>query len=131
MVGHTGNFEATVRAVEAVDQALSMLEGPVLARGGALVVTADHGNADDMAERDKKTGLLQRDALGRLVPKTSHSLNPVPFHVVLTPADRARFALSGVEHPGLGHVASTLAMLLGFEPPATYLPSILRPVTRR
>ena len=128
MVGHTGSFAATVRAVEAVDAALAMLIEPILAKGGALVVTADHGNADDMAERDKKTGALQRDGQGRVVPKTSHSLNPVPFYVLLAPEDRGRFALSGVANPGLGHVASTLATLLGFAPPAGYLPSIVRPL---
>jgi 2,3-bisphosphoglycerate-independent phosphoglycerate mutase len=128
MVGHTGNFEATVRAVEAVDGALEMLIGPVLAKGGALVITADHGNADDKYERNKKTGELARDASGKLVPKTSHSLNPVPFHVLLAPEDRARFALRTVEHPGLGHVASTLAVLLGFAPPEGYLPPLIRTV---
>ena len=128
MVGHTGNFAATVEAVTAVDAALGLLIEPVLARRGALVVTADHGNADDMAERDKKTRAILRDPQGRMIPKTSHSLRPVPFYVLLAPEDRSRFALAGLEQPGLGHVAATLAVLRGFAPPAEYLPSILRPV---
>ncbi|HET6346025.1 MAG TPA: 2,3-bisphosphoglycerate-independent phosphoglycerate mutase, partial [Myxococcota bacterium] len=89
MVGHTGNFEATVHAVEAVDRALGDLAKDLHAMGGALIVTADHGNADDMAERDKKTGQPLLDHSGRLIPKTSHSLNPVPFYVVLSEADKA------------------------------------------
>ncbi|MEK7705030.1 MAG: 2,3-bisphosphoglycerate-independent phosphoglycerate mutase [Myxococcota bacterium] len=125
MVGHTGNFDAVVRAVETVDAQLGRLEQAVLARGGALVVTADHGNADDMTERDKKTGEPQRDALGSMVPRTSHSLNPVPFYVLLSPKDRARFTPSGIQAPGLGHVAATLACLLGFAQPEGYLPSLV------
>ncbi len=127
MVGHTGNLEATIAAVEAVDAAIDEVSRAVLARGGALVVTADHGNADDMAERNKKTGELLRDESGALVPKTSHSLNPVPFYVVLAEADRNSFELSNVEDPGLGNVAATLATLLGFAVPEGYLPSIVKP----
>ncbi len=124
MVGHTGNFPATVRAVEAVDRALGKLVEPVLAARGALVVTADHGNADDMGERDAQ-GVLLRGPRGALVPKTSHSRNPVPFHVLMAPADRARFALTRVDRPCLAHVAATLAVLLGFRPPSELLPPLV------
>ena len=127
MVGHTGNVEATVRAVEAVDEQVGRLVEPVLARRGALIVTADHGNADDMAERDKATGEPRRED-GELVPKTAHSLNPVPFHVVLAPEDRPRYTLGDAEEPGLGNVAATLATLLGYEPPGLYLPGVVVPV---
>ncbi len=125
MVGHTGNFEATVAAVEAVDRALGSILEPLMKARGALVLTADHGNADDMAERDKKTGAILRDEHGRMIPKTSHSLNPVPFSVLVAPEDRPRFALAGVQRPGLGHVAATTAVLLGFRPPASFLPPIV------
>lgn len=128
MVGHTGNFSATVAAVEAVDHALGRLSQAVLRAHGALIITADHGNADEMAERDKKTGVLLRDGAGHLVPKTSHSLNPVPFYVVLAEQDRSRFALAEVDRPGLGHVAATCATLLGFARPEGFLPSMLRPM---
>lgn len=127
MVGHTGMFDAVVRSVETVDAQLGRLEQAVLARGGVLVVTADHGNADDMVERDKKTGAPLRDGSGAVIPRTSHSLNPVPFYVLLTANDRKRFVLSGVAQPGLGHVAATLACLLGFAQPEGYLPSLLVP----
>ena len=124
MVGHTGNLEATIKAVEAVDTQVGRLVAAVMAKDGAVIVTADHGNADDMAERDKNDK-LQRDTEGRLVPKTAHSLNPVPFHLVLTAKDRARFNLAGVEKPGLGNLASTIAMLLGYAQPEGFMPSLI------
>jgi 2,3-bisphosphoglycerate-independent phosphoglycerate mutase len=128
MVGHTGNFEATVHSVEAVDRCLGDLAADLMKQGGALIVTADHGNADDMGERDKKTGKLLLDHNGRIIPKTSHSLNPVPFYVMLSERDRPRFHLTKVEHPGLGHIASTAAALLGFGPPEGFLPPLVQPV---
>ncbi len=129
MVGHTGSLPATIKSVEAVDRNLARVEEAVLKLGGALIVTADHGNADDMAERDKKTGEPKREANGNLVSRTSHSLNPVPFHVILPAADQARFRLAEVEAPGIGNLAATLASLLGFDPPAGYLPPLIETVT--
>ena len=124
MVGHTGNFKATVRAVETVDTQLGRLSEMVLATRGALLVTADHGNADDMAERDK-LGTILRDSSGAMIAKTSHSLNPVPFHLILHAEDKAGFCLASVERPGLGNVAATAALLLGFEQPEDFLPSLI------
>jgi 2,3-bisphosphoglycerate-independent phosphoglycerate mutase len=124
MVGHTGNLAATIKAVEAVDAEVGRLVTAVMAKNGAVIVTADHGNADDMAERDKHD-LLQRDAGGGLVPKTAHSLNAVPFYLVLTARDRARFALAHVDKPGLGNLAATIAMLLGFVEPDGFMPSLI------
>jgi 2,3-bisphosphoglycerate-independent phosphoglycerate mutase len=73
----------------------------------------------------KKKGEIQRDAEGKPVPKTSHSLNPVVF-VVYDP--RGRYAIApGIEKPGLGNNASTLINLLGYEAPEIYLPSLVRP----
>jgi 2,3-bisphosphoglycerate-independent phosphoglycerate mutase len=129
MVGHTGNFEATVASVEAVDTCLQGLVQDILHMDGALIVTADHGNAEEMAERHKVTGEPLRDAAGRLVQKTSHSLNPVPCHVVMRPEQQARFALSGVERPGLGHLAATVTTLLGYQPPAGFMPPLIAPRT--
>ena len=93
-----------------------------------MIITADHGNADEMAERDKKTKAIKRNADGNMIPRTSHSLNPVPCHIVLGPADQERFALAAVEEPGLGHVAATTALLLGFDQPEGFLPSLLEVV---
>ena len=68
-------------AVEAVDLQIGRLLPVIEKLRGALVVTADHGNADDMFEVDAKTGHPKRDATGRFVVKTSHTLNPVPCHI--------------------------------------------------
>jgi 2,3-bisphosphoglycerate-independent phosphoglycerate mutase len=126
MVGHTGDLEATVVAVEAVDLQLGRLKALVEETKGALVVTADHGNADEMFERDKKTGEVLRDAKGRPKQKTSHTLNRVPF-VVYAPGHQNELRVdSSVEHPGLANVAATLLYLLGYGRPAGYEASLVR-----
>jgi len=126
MVGHTGDLEATVVAVEAVDLQLGRLKALVEETKGALVVTADHGNADEMFERDKKTGEVLRDAKGRPKQKTSHTLNRVPF-VVYAPGHQDELRVdSSVEHPGLANVAATLLYLLGYGRPAGYEASLVR-----
>jgi 2,3-bisphosphoglycerate-independent phosphoglycerate mutase len=125
MVGHTGDFAATVLAVQEVDRCLGILETAVLALGGMLVVTADHGNAEDMVERDKKTGVPLRDAHNGLIAKTSHSLNPVPLHFVGSPALLSRLESTRCPQPGLGNLAATLCVLLGFVAPEIYLPPLL------
>jgi 2,3-bisphosphoglycerate-independent phosphoglycerate mutase len=101
MVGHTGRIDAAIRAVEAVDACLGRLARAVEARGGTLVVTADHGNAEMM--RDPETGQ----------PHTAHTLDPVPFVVVNPPAPIAR-----LEDGRLADVAPTLLELLGLPQPA-------------
>jgi 2,3-bisphosphoglycerate-independent phosphoglycerate mutase len=124
MVGHTGQLEASVQAVAAVDLQIARLL-PVIERlGGALIVTADHGNADEMYEIDKKTRRPQVDAGGRKQAKTSHTLNPVPFHVF---APGYSLRLAAVERPGLASVAATTLHLLGLEAPEDYEPSLLAP----
>jgi 2,3-bisphosphoglycerate-independent phosphoglycerate mutase len=101
MVGHTGVIEAAVKAVETVDGCLGDVVEAVHAAGGACIVTADHGNADEMLEEDGS-------------PDTAHSLNPVPFIVTRPhpPAD----ALDG--EGILADVAPTALALLGIEQPA-------------
>ena len=127
MVGHTGDREASIVAVEAVDLCLERLRALVEETKGALVVTADHGNADEMFERDKKTGEVQRDAQGRPKQKTSHTLNPVPF-LVYAPGHGEDLAVDeGLATAGLANVAATLLLLMGFERPEGYEPPILRP----
>jgi 2,3-bisphosphoglycerate-independent phosphoglycerate mutase len=126
MVGHTGVLESTILAVEAVDLCLGRLKAAVEAVGGILVVTADHGNADEMYMRDAKSGKLEQDKEGHLKPRTSHSLNPVPF-VVYDPKGPDSFRLvDGLEKGGLANVAATVLTLLGFEAPDDYAPSLVR-----
>lgn len=98
MVGHTGSIPAAVKAVETVDACLGRVVAAVQATGGALIVTADHGNADHMLEPDGS-------------PNTAHSLNPVPFIVTDEGAT--------LDHEGgiLADVAPTALALLGIEQP--------------
>ncbi|MDR2679090.1 MAG: 2,3-bisphosphoglycerate-independent phosphoglycerate mutase, partial [Zoogloeaceae bacterium] len=79
MVGHTGNFRAARMGVEAVDLALSRLLPAIAAAGGVALITADHGNADEMLELDRKTRLPLQNKDGSPKAKTSHTLNPVPL----------------------------------------------------
>lgn len=124
MVGHTGHREAAIQAVEAVDLQLARLLPVIEAQGGALLVTADHGNADCMVEIDKKSGEPVVDAEGRTRPKTSHTLNPVPLHVY---APGTQVALDPVRSrdAGLANLAATVLALLGYEAPEDYAPSLL------
>lgn len=126
MVGHTGHHAAAVQAVEAVDLQIARLLPVIDALGGALVVTADHGNADCMFELDKKSGEPALDADGRPKVKTSHTLNPVPLHVY-TPGKAVTLdpnALAGAR-PGLANLASTVLDLMGLEAPEDYEASLL------
>lgn len=143
MVGHSGDFAATVRAVEVVDRCVGRLRAAAAAAGAVLVVTADHGNADEMVELDKKGRPLLVD--GRRKPRTSHSLNPVPFHLAdpagrweLVPDAELSAGAAGVsaegagaadaEPPGIASVGATLLMLHGIAAPEGYAPSLIREV---
>jgi 2,3-bisphosphoglycerate-independent phosphoglycerate mutase len=99
MVGHTGILPAAIRAVETVDTGLARIVAAVGARGGLCLVTADHGNAEQMI--DEATG----------EPHTAHTLNPVP--VLIAGGDSYRLR-SGI----LADVAPTLLALLGIDAPA-------------
>ncbi len=122
MVGHSGHMDATVVAVEVVDLCLARLQATADQVDGTLIVLADHGNADDMIERDGK-GKPKFNADSSPNRRTSHSLNPVPF-IIYRPTQ-----LLGLrkDQPGAGlaNVAATVLELLGFQPPAGYEPSML------
>ncbi len=101
MVGHTGNYEATIIGVESVDIGLARLIKVCDEYGVTLVVTADHGNADEMLEKNKK---------GVVSVRTAHSLNPVPFIIFNADVEIADGKF------GLSNVAATVAKLMGFAP---------------
>ena len=127
MVGHTGVYQATQIAVETVDLCIGRLMEAVKEAHGILVVSADHGNADDMFEHDEKTGKVKTDpATGKPRAKTSHSLNPVPCYIY-DPAGTAGLTLSAAASKGLGisSLAATCLVLLGFVPPQDYDKSIV------
>jgi 2,3-bisphosphoglycerate-independent phosphoglycerate mutase len=121
MVGHTGDLEATRIALEAVDLCVGRIVDAVRKAGGVLLVTADHGNADEMVQRKK--GAIVRDDDGAPLKKTSHTLNPVPF-IVFDPTGKA--SLTDVPEAGLASIGATVLELCGVEPPADYLPGLVR-----
>ncbi|GEC97547.1 putative 2,3-bisphosphoglycerate-independent phosphoglycerate mutase [Zoogloea ramigera] len=114
MVGHTGNFRAATMAVEAVDLALARLLPAIQAAGGVALITADHGNADEMFELDKKTKQPAQNKDGSFKAKTAHTLNPVPL-VLFDKVTGGRLDLRQLETAGLSSIAATVANLVGFE----------------
>src|SRR5690606_19077104 len=121
MVGHTGDLEAAIVAVQAVDLELRRLMKGIKEMNGALIITADHGNADEMFEHDKSNQIAV-DAAGRRKIKTSHTLNPVPCYLY---APGRSLAFRAVEGAGLSNLAATTLHLLGFDAPDGYRPSLL------
>ena len=97
MVGHTGVFDAAVKAVEAVDTCVGKIVDAVAAKGGVTLITADHGNADKMYETDGS-------------PFTAHTTNPVPFIVVGYPCELR-------EGGRLCDIAPTMLKIMGLEQP--------------
>ena len=120
MVGHTGNFRAATMAIEALDLALGRLLKVVEKTGGIALITADHGNADEMLETDQKTGKVKPNAHA----KTSHTLNPVPL--ILFNPTTPHFALKNLENAGLANLAASVATLLGFEKHASWEESLIK-----
>jgi 2,3-bisphosphoglycerate-independent phosphoglycerate mutase len=116
MVGHTGVMDATIIAVETVDRCVGELLDVVKELEGIAVVTADHGNADEMFTTDKA---------GVKMIKTAHTLNPVPF-AIYDPAYKGEYEMAYIQKKGLSNVASTLLNLLGYEKVEDYDPSLIR-----
>ena len=114
MVGHTGNFRAATMAIEAVDLALSRLLPAIDAAGGVALITADHGNADEMFELDKKTRKPALNKDGSFKAKTAHTLNPVPL-ILYDKVSGGRLGLQRTETAGLSSIAATVANLLGLQ----------------
>jgi len=124
MVGHTGNLLATRCSMEALDLQLKRLLDVIDSLGGVAIITADHGNADEMYEVDKK-GAPKQGKDGSYKAKTSHTLNPVPCIIYdnfyadkyEVKADDGRF--------GLSNVAATVVNMLGYEAPSMWDESII------
>ena len=125
MVGHTGNLLATRCSMEALDLQLKRIIDVIDKLHGVALITADHGNADEMYEMDKKTKLPKPEKDGSFKSKTSHTLNPVPCIIYdnfysenyTVKADNGQF--------GLANVAATMVNLLGYEAPDMWNESII------
>ena len=101
MVGHTANVEATILAMESIDLSLKRIATEVDKLGGALIIVADHGNAEELIDID-----------GR--PKTAHTVNQVPCIIYDNTDNRYRYENSGIIDPGLANLAATISVLLGY-----------------
>ncbi|MBQ3100552.1 MAG: 2,3-bisphosphoglycerate-independent phosphoglycerate mutase, partial [Clostridia bacterium] len=124
MVGHTGSMEATRISVEALDLQLARLLPVIDEMGGVAIITADHGNADEMYELDKKTGAAKRSSDGKAKAKTSHTLNPVPCYIYDNfTADKYEVVEGNY---GLSNVAATSLNLLGYEAPEMWDASVIK-----
>ena len=123
MVGHTGVFQSVQVAVEAVDIALSRIMKEVEKAGGVMIVSADHGNADDMFEIDKKSGHAKVEN-GIKKVKTAHSLNPVPC-IIYDPLYKGEYKKELKTGLGISSLAATCLNFLGYEAPADYDASVI------
>ena len=123
MVGHTGNYEATVCSMEALDLQLARILKAVDEAHGVAIITADHGNADEMFELDKK-GNPKANADGSYKAKTSHTLNPVPC-ILYDNEYASRYSLKTKEGFGLANLAATTVNLLGYEAPEMWCESLI------
>ncbi|NLV63212.1 MAG: 2,3-bisphosphoglycerate-independent phosphoglycerate mutase [Clostridiaceae bacterium] len=122
MVGHTGNFQAARVAVESVDLSLRRLLPVIDELGGVAIITADHGNADEMFELDKN-GKPSMNKNGSIKAKTSHTLNKVPF-IIYDNVKSNAYKLKEGEF-GLANIAATAVNLLGYEAPDIWEESII------
>ena len=127
MVGHTGSLAATRCSMEALDLQLGRIL-PVLDRlGGAALITADHGNADEMYEIDKKTGEPKKDKNGKYKAKTSHTLNKVPCIIYDNTEAKNHYEMKPDEGKfGLSDVAATMVNLMGYEAPSMWDESLIK-----
>ncbi len=124
MVGHTGNLQATICSMEALDLQLARILAAVDKAEGVALITADHGNADEMYETDKK-GEPKAGKDGSFKSKTSHTLNKVPLIIYdnfyadkyTVKADEGNF--------GLSNVAATAVNFLGYEAPSMWDESVI------
>ena len=123
MVGHTGSYQAVLVAMGALDIAVKRVRQAVEKAGGVLVISADHGNADDMYEHSKD-GEIKRGKNGEISAKTSHSLNPVPC-IIFDPSSKGEYKHELKSGLGISSLAATCMELLGYEAPEFYDPSVL------
>ncbi|MBI9107124.1 MAG: 2,3-bisphosphoglycerate-independent phosphoglycerate mutase [Spirochaetales bacterium] len=124
MVGHTGVFQAVVCSIEGMDLCIGRLKKAVEEAGGVMIISADHGNSDDMYEHEKKDGAVKSHPDGSPKAKTAHSLNPVPC-IIFDPEGRGEYKAELKEGLGISSLAATTLEFLGFEAPEDYDPSVL------
>ena len=126
MVGHTGSLAATRCAMEALDLQLGRLLPVIDELHGAALITADHGNADEMYEVDKKTGAPKVGKDGRYKAKTSHTLNRVPCIIYDNTEAKTHYTVKEDKGQfGLSDVAATMVNLMGYKAPGMWDESMI------
>lgn len=120
MVGHTGDLAATVQSCETVDKCLAEMLEAIESVGGIYLVTADHGNADDMAQRNKKTGAPLTGPDGSVLALTSHTLAPVMVSVGGVGLMESVKMRKDLPDAGIANVTATFMNLMGYEAPEDY-----------
>ncbi len=126
MVGHTGSLAATICSMEALDLQLGRILAAVDKLGGVALITADHGNADEMYEIDKKTGQPKVNKDGSCKAKTSHTLNPVPCFIYDATDAKTHYSLKPDNgNFGLSNVAATMVNLMGYAAPDMWDESLI------
>jgi len=108
MVGHTGNLQAAVKAVEVVDDCVGRLVDAALQRGGTIMITADHGNAEKMLDKDGN-------------PCTAHTCNKVPFILL----DGGKWKMTSLKRGRLADIAPTMLRIIGIDKPEEMTGDIL------
>jgi len=113
MVGHFGEVEPTIAAMEAIDIQLQRIAKKVDELGGMMLITADHGNAEELLDEQNQ-------------PKTSHTTNKVPCIFYDNTPNRGKYIINDIKDAGLSNVAATIATLLGLEnPPKSWRDSLI------
>lgn len=125
MVGHTGDLDAVIRACTVTDKGLGELLDTVDQMGGRWLVASDHGNADDMVQRHKKTKEALTSDDGSPLPLTSHTLAPVPVAIGGKGLPDDVIFRQDLPDAGLANITGTYVNLLGFEAPSIWEPSLL------
>ncbi|MDR1300691.1 MAG: 2,3-bisphosphoglycerate-independent phosphoglycerate mutase [Candidatus Nomurabacteria bacterium] len=124
MVGHTSNWDASIIAMEAVDLALGRLMEATDRAGGILLITADHGNIEELYYLDENGEIIIEDCKPKL--KTSHTTNPVPFIFYDNTENADRYRLKPQSDDiGLSNIAATVAELHGLTPPSQWRRSLI------
>lgn len=133
MVGHTGHMYAARLAMECVDLCLARVVPEIVARNGVVLVTADHGNCDIMAELGKDGKPKKGSQPEGWKAMVSHTKMRVPFAITGKSVDRFELDMSArwgdipeAKHPGIVNLSATILNLLGLEAPEDYLPSLLK-----
>ncbi len=113
MVGHTGDFDATVKAIKTVDECVGRVVDKILEKDGVVLLTADHGNAEKMKDPETEE------------PQTAHTSNPVPFSIISNRPELQKDKIEIIDEGKLADIAPTMLKLLGIEIPEEMTGSVI------